>query len=171
MAATPCWPTARTGTVVQSNLFKDYARRRSIHIKSVGNLVVGNTIVSTSGPRLHAQLAVRAGQYNELVANWLVGLTTLRIFEEHNRAIGNVLRDGAELLVMGGSGEMTAFGGPQMREAVDTLLVGNRGPLTIGATYARRSNQTPARNTTVRGTRGPSRICWRPKLSCGSLPA
>ena len=36
-----------------------------------------------------------------------------------------------------------------MREAVDTLLVGNRGPLTIGATYARRSNQTPARNTTV----------------------
>ena len=35
-----------------------------------------------------------------LVANWLVGLTTLRIFEEHNRAIGNVLRDGAELLVM-----------------------------------------------------------------------
>ena len=139
----------RTGTVVQNNLFLDYGRRRSVHIKSLGNLVMGNTVVNTGGSRLRAQLTVRSGQFNELVANWLVGRTTLRIFEEHNRAIGNVLLDGAELLVMGGGGEMTAFGGPQMREAVDTLLVGNRGPLRIGATYATRNNKTPARATTV----------------------
>ena len=69
--------------------------------------------------------------------------------------IGNKLVDGAKLVVMAGGGEMTQFGGAQQRQAVDSLVAGNSGPLVIGQVVQRRANKAPAQGTIVEGHDGP----------------
>ena len=145
----------RVGTVIEQNLFLDYKRRRAIHVKSLGNDIRDNNFVDTERMGKWARVTIRHGQYNEISDNLMDGTAGLQIFEESNSASGNVLTGGAALLVMGGGGEMTQFGGPQQRQAVGTHLVGNSGPLRIGATYARRANKAPATDTVVEGHQGP----------------
>lgn len=143
------------GTTVEYNLFEDYERVHSIHVKSLGNVVRGNTVIRSSPRGNLSRVAIRHGQDNELTANYLSGGTTLILFEEHNRAIGNKLVDGAKLVVMAGGGEMTQFGGAQQRQAVDSLVAGNSGPLVIGQVVQRRANKAPAQGTIVEGHDGP----------------
>jgi hypothetical protein len=144
----------RVGTVVERNLFLDYRRQNAIHIKSLGNIVRFNSFIDTKRSNHASKVTVRSGQFNEIVANYMDGTTGLRIFEEHNRAIGNVLLGGAKLAVMAGSGEDTKFGGAQQRQAEDTFLAGNAGPLTIGYSRSRRE-KAPARSTVVEAHQGP----------------
>ena len=117
----------RVGTVVEHNLFLDYRRQNAIHIKSLGNIVRYNSFIDQKRSNHVSKITVRSGQFNEVVANYMDGTTGLRIFEEHNRAIGNVLVGGAELAVMAGSGDETRFGGTQQRRAEGTFLAGNAG--------------------------------------------
>lgn len=145
----------KVGVVVEQNIFKDYHRRKAIHVKSLGNTIRNNIFIATANFNHWSQVTIRSGQFNEINDNLMDGTTGLQIFEEHNRAAGNILTNGATLVVMGGGGEMTQFAGPQQREAADTSLEGNVGPLVIGATYERRSNKTPATNTVVEGHDGP----------------
>jgi hypothetical protein len=144
-----------TGTIIENNLFYDYWRRKAIHVKSLGNTIRNNTFMLTDQQNRWSRVTIRHGQYNVLSANLVDGTTGLQIFEEHNSALGNVLLNGATLAVMGGGGEETQFGGRQQREAVDTLVAGNSGPLSIGVTYRRRPNKTPATDTVVEGHDGP----------------
>jgi hypothetical protein len=83
------------------------------------------------------------------------GTTGLRIFEEKNRAVRNVLRGGAELDVMSGGGETTQYGGPQQREAAETLVAGNSGPLKIGKLNPSDRGKKPASGTIVEAHDGP----------------
>ena len=145
----------RVGTIVEYNLFDDYRRRHAIHVKSLGNLIYANTVIRpTEGGNL-AKIGVRHGQFNDLVANYLEGGTSLLIFEEHNRAIANTLVNSAQLSVMAGGGEMTQYDGATQRQAVDTLVAGNVGPLAIGLAVERRQNKAPAQGTIVEGHEGP----------------
>jgi hypothetical protein len=144
----------RVGTVVEHNLFLDYRRQNAIHIKSLGNIIRFNSLIDRKHSNHASKITVRSGQFNEIVANYMDGTTGLRIFEEHNRAIGNVLLGGAKLAVMAGSGEETKFGGAQQRQAEDTFLAGNAGPLTIGFSLGRRE-KVPARSTVVEAHQGP----------------
>jgi hypothetical protein len=144
----------RVGTVVEHNLFLDYRRQNAIHIKSLGNIVRYNSFIDQKRSNHVSKVTVRSGQFNEVVANYMDGTTGLRIFEEHNRAIGNVLVGGAELAVMAGSGDETRFGGTQQRRAEGTFLAGNAGPLTIGFSRSRRE-KVPARSTVVEAHQGP----------------
>jgi hypothetical protein len=144
----------RVGTVVEHNLFLDYRRQNAIHIKSLGNIVRYNSFIDRKQSNHVSKITVRSGQFNEVVANYMDGTTGLRIFEEHNRAIGNVLVGGAKLSVMAGTGEGTKFGGVQQRQAEDTFLAGNAGPLTIGFSRGRRE-KVPARSTVVEAHQGP----------------
>ena len=89
----------RVGTVVEHNLFLDYRRQNAIHIKSLGNIIRYNSFIDQKRSNHVSKITVRSGQFNEVVANYMDGTTGLRIFEEHNRAIGNVLVGGAELAV------------------------------------------------------------------------
>lgn len=145
----------KVGVVVEQNLFIDYHRRKAIHIKSLGNIIRNNTFVDTKQSSGWSRVTIRSGQFNEITDNLMDGTTGLQIFEEHNSASGNVLTNGATLVVMGGGGEITQFDGPQQRAAVDTKLVSNAGPLAIGVTYERRPNKTPATGTVVENHDGP----------------
>ena len=145
----------RTGTVIENNLFYDYWRRKAIHVKSLGNFIQANTFMLTDHRNRWSRVTIRHGQYNVISTNLVDGTTGLQIFEEHNSALDNVLLHGATLAVMGGGGEETQFGGRQQREAVDTLIAGNSGPLSIGVTYRRRPNKTPAIGTVVERHAGP----------------
>lgn len=143
------------GTVVEHNLFLDVARRRSVHIKSNGNEIRANTFIASPGIRRAGQITVRSGQNNEIAGNYISGQIRMLLFEEDNRAIGNVLVDGAQLVVMAGGGEMTQYDGPQQRPAVHSLVAGNQGILRIGEVVARRQNKAPAEGTVVEGHQGP----------------
>ena len=143
------------GTVVEHNLFLDVARRRSVHIKSNGNEIRANTFIASPGVRRAGQITVRSGQNNEIAGNYISGDIRMLLFEEDNRAIGNVLVDGAQLVVMAGGGEMTQYDGPQQRPAVHSLVAGNQGILRIGEAVARRANKAPAEGTVVEGHQGP----------------
>jgi hypothetical protein len=145
----------KTGTVIENNLFMNYFKRKAIHIKSLGNFIRDNTFILTEAKNHWSRVTIRSGQYNELSGNYVDGTTGLQIFEEYNSARGNVLLDGATLAVMGGGGEETQFGGRQQREALDTMVAGNSGPLEIGVTFRRRPNKTPATGTIVDGHDGP----------------
>ncbi len=145
----------RVGVVVEGNLFIDYERRRAIHVKSLGNIIRGNNFIDTRRSAKWSRVTIRHGQFNDVSDNLMDGTAGLQIFEENNSASGNVLTEGAQLLVMGGGGEMTQFGGPQQRQAVGTRLVSNSGPLKIGAIYAQRANKMPATDTVVEGHQGP----------------
>lgn len=143
------------GTVVENNLFQDVARRRWIHVKSNGNMIRNNTFIESSRSRHGGQITIRSGQNNELSGNYVSGKIRVVLFEEDNRAIGNVLVDGAQLVVMAGGGEMTQYNGPQQRPAMRSFLAGNQGTLKIGEAVARRQNKAPAEGTVVEGHQGP----------------
>ena len=143
------------GTVVEYNLFDDYRRAHAVHVKSLGNIIRGNTVLRPTARGNLSKLGIRHGQHNELVGNYLAGGTSLLLFEEQNRAIGNVLVDGAQLLVMAGGGEMTQFDGTQQRPAEDSLVVGNSGNSVIGLAVERKQNKAPATGTIVEAHDGP----------------
>lgn len=143
------------GTLVEYNLFDDYRRSHAIHVKSLGNTIRGNTVLRPTARGNLSKLGIRHGQQNELVGNFLAGGTSVLLFEEHNRAVGNVLVDGAQLVVMAGGGEMTQYDGTQQRPAVDTLVAGNTGPLMVGLAIERKQNKAPASGTIVEAHNGP----------------
>jgi hypothetical protein len=142
-------------TVVENNLFQNVARRRSIHVKSNGNVIRENTFIESPTSKHGGQITIRSGQNNELSGNYVSGNIRVVLFEEDNRAIGNVLLDGAQLVVMAGGGEMTQYGGPQQRPAVGSFLAGNQGLLRIGEAVGRRPNKAPAEGTVVEAHQGP----------------
>ncbi len=145
----------RINTVVEQNLFLDFRKQNAIHIKSLGNIVRGNSFVDSNATAKVSKVTVRSGQFNEIVANYMDGTTGLRIFEEKNRALRNVMRNGAELAVMSGGGETTQFGGPQQRQAAETLVAGNSGPLKIGRRNPGDRGKRPAEGTVVEAHNGP----------------
>ncbi|MGE3292929.1 MAG: hypothetical protein AB7O95_16260 [Geminicoccaceae bacterium] len=144
-----------TNTLVENNLFQDVARHRSIHVKSNGNIIRNNTFIASANVKHGGQITIRSGQNNEISGNYVSGRIRVVLFEEDNRAIGNVLVDGAQLVVMAGGGEMTQYDGPQQRPAMRSFLAGNQGILKIGEAVARRQNKAPAEGTVVEAHQGP----------------
>jgi hypothetical protein len=131
------------GSLFEYNLVANWHAGACISVKSSSNTFRFNTCLGNKdeGPRN------RFGRNNQYIANWLEGVTQLRIYDGYNTVIGNKVIAGRIRI---GSGNL-AVGDPDAPgyiAANETIVAGNDGELEIGTNFSD-YNSKPATNTRV----------------------
>jgi hypothetical protein len=138
-----------TGTVIEYNLVSNWIDGRSISIKSGGNIVRFNTIIDS------AQVNVRVGANNQIIANWIEGNKGVTVCDIGNSLIGNRV-NGASIQLC--SGNLPITGDNLVNNgyvpATDTVVAGNNGALRVGFIF-NTYNKLPAENTRIETHTGP----------------